>query len=227
MIRYVKSALTATVLAASFASSQAYAILDFQGLYGFSKTASFSGGLDGDDASGTQMKFAAHINPLPLPMITLGVGLFFSTETYDVDGKQGMNAEVGGVTVLSAFDELTGYSLGPDIFFGVSIPGIDLMPYARVSYALAAITAKGNVSSVEGGDLVTEENVEQAMVGTGVHTSIGVSYSPLPLISILAEYEFGTDTLEVPELTQGDLTTPKVEGEMASTSFLLGVEVGI
>jgi len=37
MIRYVKSALTATVLAASFASSQAYAILDFQGLYGFSK----------------------------------------------------------------------------------------------------------------------------------------------------------------------------------------------
>ena len=227
MIRYVKSALTATVLAASFASSQAYAILDFQGLYGFSKTASFSGGLDGDDASGTQMKFAAHINPLPLPMITLGVGLFFSTETYDVDGKQGMNAEVGGVTVLSAFDELTGYSLGPDIFFGVSIPGIDLMPYARVSYALAAITAKGNVSSVEGGDLVTEENVEQAMVGTGVHTSIGVSYSPLPLVSILAEYEFGTDTLEVPELTQGDLTTPKVEGEMASTSFLLGVEVGI
>ena len=169
------------------------------------------------------MKFAAHINPLPLPMITLGVGLFFSTETYDVDGKQGMNAEVGGVTVLSAFDELTGYSLGPDIFFGVSIPGIDLMPYARVSYALAAITAKGSVTS--GG--ITEKNVEQAMVGTGVHTSIGVSYSPLPLVSILAEYEFGTDTLEVPELTQGDLTTPKVEGEMASTSFLLGVEVGI
>ena len=77
MIRYVKSALTATVLAASFASSQAYAILDFQGLCSFSKTASFSGGLDGDDASGTQMKFAAHINPLPLPMITLGVAYSF------------------------------------------------------------------------------------------------------------------------------------------------------
>lgn len=228
MIRSIRNVVCAAAVGAVFTSSQAFAFLDVQALVG-QKTAEFSGAFyDQNEATSNQLKVAAHINPLPLPMVTFGVGLFFSTENYDVDvTKHGVSTTESGVQISVPFKELTGYSVGPDFFLGFSIPGIDLMPYARMSYAIAAITAKGDATTNDGTNEFTEADSDFAMVGKGIHTSIGVAYSPLPLISIMAEYEFGEDTMEIPELKEGSVVIPALEGTMKTSSLLLGVEIGI
>ena len=53
-------------------SSQAYGIVDLQAFIG-SKTSELSGDLGGDEVSANHFKAAAHINPIPLPFVTLGL----------------------------------------------------------------------------------------------------------------------------------------------------------
>lgn len=222
--KYLASTIIALGLLGSSTSS--YALFAIQGLYG-QKTAKFSGALDGDDAEGTQMKFAAHIDPLPLPMITLGFGLSFSLIDYDVNGQQGISETVSSTTYAVPFTELTGYAAGPEIFFGVSIPTVDLMPYLRLTYAISAITGKGDVSVTDGVTIDTETSVDFAMVGAGLNYGIGVAYSPLPLLAILLEYEIAEDDMVTPSVDQGDISVPELEGKISGSSILFGVQFGI
>lgn len=216
-----------TLFTSVFASQKAFALLDFQALYGM-KTGKFSGDLDGDDSKAQQMKFAVHINPIPLPMVTFGLGLSFSLDTYDVDSQQGINVVEDSVSIAAPFKDLSGYTLGPEIFLGVNIPGTDLMPYLRMTYGVSLITATSDVSTqaTSGGQIVTQDDVDLAMAGTGIHTAIGLGYSPIPLFSILVEYEFGEDTLITPEVNE-TVTIPELEGKLATTSILIGAQLGI
>ena len=138
------------------------------------------------------LKAAAHINPIPLPFVTLGFGLTAGYETYDDLSNIGLFTTNSGIDYSwTSFNELYGYSVGAEVMAGVSLPGIPVEPFIKLAYNVSAITAKADVTTDASGLTVSQSDVDFAMGGTGLYTSIGIAFSPIPLVSILAEYEFG------------------------------------
>ena len=224
MIHSFKKALGASALGL-LVSSQAYGIVDLQAFIG-SKTSELSGDLGGDEVSANHFKAAAHINPIPLPFVTLGFGLTAGYETYDDLSNIGLFTTNSGIDYSAPFNELYGYSIGAEVMAGVSLPGIPVEPFIKLAYNVSAITAKADVTTDASGLTVSQSDVDFAMGGTGLYTSIGLAFSPIPLVSILAEYEFGETEMETPEITE-TVTVPELAGNIKSNSILVGVQIGI
>ena len=225
MIHSFKKALGVSALGLLI-SSQAYAIFGVQGFVG-SKTTQMIGDLGGENASANHFKVSAHINPVPLPFITVGLGLTAGYENYELS-DQGLFATEKGINVDASFTELQGFTVGPELYVGVSIPGIPLEPFAKLAYNVSAITAKADVVTTDVGTGITapeQKAIDFAMGGVGLYTSIGVAFSPLPLVAILAEYEFGESSMTSPEVDT--VAVPSLEGTVRSDSILLGAQISI
>jgi len=208
-----------------FASHQAYAIIDLQASMG-----SLSGTFTPDSSKASEkslsaksIQAAAHFHVLPIPLFTLGIGLAASTmnssDSVDI-AYLGSSATVNSTASLS---NITGYSVGPDVIFGVSIPTTNLTPFARFNYAINVWKADATIQVNN-----ASQTFEGALQGSGTHMGIGLAWSPLPLLALTGEYQIQNDTLTVPEVkTSGGITIPEAKNGLKSTAILFGAQFNL
>ena len=199
--------LTLTVLSFGW-SNHALAIFDAQLLIG-SRTQNLNySGID-KEATGSATKFAFHLDPIPLIPISFGVAI--ESTTYDVSISD------------HGLSELTGFHIIPEVrVWTPTIPGLGISAYAKLGFSLDA--AKGKTSQTIGGQ---EFSSDVTFVGQSTHIVPGIAYSPLPLISILLEYDIGMGDWKKEGFDIGTVQVEEETKEANSSAFYLGLQIGI
>lgn len=218
-------AISGLCLMSFLASPRAFAIIDLQASIG-----TVSGTFTPDSPKASEKSFrgqskqvAAHFHILPIPLMTLGVGLGLST----INTSDTLNIAYLGsdstVSSTASISNISGLSVGPDVIFGVSIPTTNLMPFARLNYAINVWKADATVTVNS-----ASQTFDGALQGTGTHLGIGVAWSPIPLLAITGEYQMNNDTLSVPDVkTSGGISIPEAKNSAKSTNLLFGAQFNL
>lgn len=205
-------------------TTNAYAIFDGQAMVG-KRYATFTTSGTDTEVGGTEFTAAAHINPIPLPLVSVGFGAAVSMVSWDKDAISDL-ASVSGLT-MSATDATT-IDAGLEVMASVSIPFL-AEPYARLRYTPYSVLnvnydATGTVGSVE-----IDQTINLVETGSTTAISLGLKTSLIPLVSLLFEANFasGSYSVETFEQDSTDISSGMSDTDVSSTSYLIGVEVGI
>jgi hypothetical protein len=196
------------VVLTAFWAASAYAFFDGDFSIG-RRSGSFEQGSQSKTLNSTVTSLGAHLDPIPL--IPVSFGLRFYSENY--------NASLADHGVKS----LTSTAIVPEIT--AWFPFGDLAPFARIGYT--AISTYSGTAEVSIAGTATSGSV--AYKSTGSRLTVGVNYSVLPLISILAAYERSMETLSMSEGKIGsvDLKESSSDIKFNSNALMLGVKAGI
>lgn len=162
---------------------------------------------DGGDSktfSGTPMRVAVHLDPIPLVPVSFGLGVGIWT----VDGESG-----------SAFTKGGG---GNEISLEVKgwIPFVPIVtPYGRLGYV---------ISSASNAVLEGDNSLKAKYLVGGTQLALGAEWSPLPLIGVIFEVvtsnlTFALDNYEI----GGQQVSSDADAKVTGTDILVGVSVGI
>ncbi|RZA13304.1 MAG: hypothetical protein EOP10_29960 [Proteobacteria bacterium] len=186
----------ATLLSAS----PAFAIFNVQVLGG-QRNVEYSGGGDKTDGNASELRFAAHLDPIPL--VPVGFGVAFAQTTFDEDGTK-----IDGTDI----------DLELEAWLPLEIAG--LVPFAKIGYTV------GGEYEVEND---TFPGVKSKYKPSGASFHVGIKYEFLLRIGIMAEVEFANRDLEY-DSTSGLPANTQIESDdfkQKSTSFLIGAQAGI
>ncbi|MES2743805.1 MAG: outer membrane beta-barrel protein [Bdellovibrionota bacterium] len=186
----------ATLLSAS----PAFAIFNVQVLGG-QRSSEFKNDSSSIDLSGSELRFAAHLDPIPL--VPVGFGVAFAQTTFDEDGTK-----VDGTDI----------DLELEAWLPLEIAG--LVPFAKIGYTV------GGEYEVEFDDLA---GVKSKFKPSGASLHVGIKYEFLLRIGIMAEVEFANRELDY-DSTSGAPANLQVEADdskQKSTSILIGAQAGI
>lgn len=184
-------------------ASPAMAIFNVQVLGG-QRSSEFKGDGDGNDLEGSELRFAAHLDPIPLVPVAFGVSL---AQT-DFDEKDGVKMQG------------TDIDLEVEAWLPLDIAG--LLPFAKVSYTLAG-EYEASFDNPLGG---AEPKLKYKP--SGVNLAVGVKYEFLLRLGVMAQVEFGNRKLEFDKAENvGGLTLPFDDLDQKSTSILIGAQAGI
>jgi hypothetical protein len=199
----------AVLLASSFAvSSPAWAIFNAQVL-AVNRNAKFSSsGSQSDTLKGSELRAAAHLDPIPLVPIAFGLGISQTSWTDD-STKLGV-------------DKIDGVDLDLEVEAWLPLELAGLVPYAKVGYTVGGAYAFEVTTG-------TSFNPKVVYKPSGVTLHVGVKYEFLLRLGIMAEYETGTRKLTFDKVKDaGSLTLSNLKDiDENSSSFLIGVQAGI
>ncbi len=191
------------VCTALVVSGSAHAFFDAQALVG-KRSYTLKNNGTSSTIGATEVKLAAHLSPIPLVPIAVGAGL--STLSFENKGeRENYQAMTGGLELLA----------------WIPTP-ISITPYARLNYILFG-ALKGDVKDSPTSSLTWKIS--------GLHMAIGVRYSLIPLVSLLAEYDLGSsdtfkaDSVTVNGVTVADKSSMDMTG--SSNAILIGAEIGL
>jgi len=190
-------------------ASPAWALFDAQVLTG-KRSTDFKLGSTSNTESGTEMKVAAHLDPIPL--VPVGFGLSLSQITWDKSDNLG-------------FKSLDGFEVGLEVQAWLPIDLGGFQFYGKLGY-----TAMGAyVTTLT--DATTGQDYKLAYKPSGTYLAVGAKYLFLLRLGVMLEMESGNRKLafdEVKDLPAGlDASLFKSDGDATNTSFLLGVQAGI
>lgn len=187
-------------VAASMISTQAFALFNVQVLGG--QRSVKADGAGSEDVTGSELRFAAHLDPIPL--VPIGFGLAFAQTTFDEDGVKTDGTDI---------------DLEIEAWLPLEIAG--LVPFAKVGYTVGGeYETKANF--IAGGP---ESSVKYKPSGASLH--VGIKYEFLLRLGIMAEVEFGSRKLEYDSSSNVPPTFVNEDIDHTSTSFLIGAQAGI
>jgi hypothetical protein len=189
-------------------ASPAWALFDAQVLTG-KRTTDFKFGSVSKSESGTELKAAAHLDPIPL--VPVGFGLSLSQINWDKSDE--LN-----------FKSVDGFEVGLEVeaWLPIELGGLEF--YGKLGYtALGAYV--GTYETGAGQDL------KMAYKPSGTYIAVGAKYNFLMRLGVMLEVESGTRELKFDELKDVpaglDTSALKIDGDANYTSILLGVQAGI
>lgn len=188
-------------------TSPILALIDAQALVGQRSGTMKLSNEGSKDVSGSEIKVAAHIDPIPL--IPIAFGVYMTT------------ASLGDAGSLKG---LKGTEFGAEVMAWLPIGIAGFKPYVKIGYTpFGAYTGD---YEVEGQKLST------AWGASGSRIAGGIKYSPLPLVALLFEVEQGSMELDFDEIkdaagVSADVSLPNDNSELSSLGIFLGLEVGI
>ena len=189
-------------------SSPAWALFDVQVLTGNRSTDFKLNGVSNKE-SGTELKAAAHLDPIPL--VPIGFGLSLGQVTFDKSSELSYKA-------------LDGFEIGLEVQAWLPIELGGFEPYAKLGYTIAG----AYVATFEDATLGT---YKLAYKPSGTYVAAGLKYKFLMRLGVMLEVEQGSRTLAfdtVKDLPSGiDASALSKDGTATSTSFLLGVQAGL
>lgn len=190
------------------AASPAFAIFNVQVLGG-QRNAEFDvqGAGSDYDKSGSELRFAAHLDPIPL--VPVGFGLSFAQTTFDdINFAEGLTVPVKGKI------DGTDVDLEVEAWLPLDIAG--LLPFAKISYTVAGQYE----TSIDNTDTKIKYKP------SGASLSVGVKYEFLLRLGVLAQVEFGRRKLDFDKADNaGGASFSDVDQN--STSYLIGAQAGI
>jgi len=205
----MKFGVLGVVLTASLMSAQpAFAIFNVQVMGGQRSSEFDVQGAGSDfDKSGSELRLAAHLDPIPL--VPISFGLSFAQTTFD-----DINFDPALTVPVTGKIDGTDIDLEIEAWLPLDIAG--LLPFAKLAY-----TAAGDYkTSIDGSDTKIKYKP------SGLNLSVGVKYEFLLRLGILAQVEFGNRSLKFDESENaGGATFQDVN--QSSTSFLIGAQAGI
>lgn len=189
-------------------ASPAWALFDAQVLTG-KRSTDFKFGSNSNTESGTELKAAAHLDPIPL--VPVGFGLSLSQINWDKSDKLG-------------FKSMDGFEVGLEVEAWLPIDLGGLQFYGKLGYTVLG----AYVATYE---LTPGQDIKLAYKPSGTYIAVGAKYNFIMRLGVMLEVESGNRELEfdeVKDLPAGvDASAYKSKGEAANTSFLLGVQAGI
>jgi hypothetical protein len=189
-------------------ASPAWALFDAQVLTG-KRSTDFKFGNSSNTESGTELKAAAHLDPIPL--VPVGFGLSLSQINWDKSDK--LN-----------FKSMDGFEVGLEVEAWLPIDLGGLQFYGKLGYTVLG-------AYVATAELTAGQDIKLAYKPSGTYIAVGAKYNFLMRLGVMLEVESGNRELEfdeVKDLPAGiDASAFKSKGEAANTSFLLGVQAGI
>jgi hypothetical protein len=189
-------------------ASPAWALFDAQVLTG-KRSTDFKFGNSSNTESGTELKAAAHLDPIPL--VPVGFGLSLSQINWDKSDK--LN-----------YKSLDGFEVGLEVEAWLPIDLGGLQFYGKLGYTVLG----AYVATTE---LTAGQDIKLAYKPSGTYIAVGAKYNFLMRLGVMLEVESGNRELEfdeVKDLPAGvDASAFKSKGEATNTSFLLGVQAGI
>lgn len=190
-------------------SSSSLALFDAQVMAG-KRSAKLSESGQSETLTGTELKAAVHLSPIPL--VPVGFGLSVVTMDFPNDGDKITFSEFKGSEISL---EVTAWS-------PISLGG--LTPYGKLGYMVVGAYNRKNTVSVAG----LSTDVDYVYKAKGTDIALGVKWTPLILVSALFEVDMRTQTLSVDEIKAGGSSiTASDDLDYKGTSFLIGVEVGL
>lgn len=182
------------------ASQQAYSFFDAQALVGKREAK-----IDGVKNDGDELTLAVHLDPIPL--VPVGFGLSLSHVNFS--GQKSLT-EVN-------FEDAVGQDYVFEIMAWLPFDLFGVTPYAKVGSTIGGnYKLKNTIDPNEVNQNSQPEDVTYKPEGS--HLSVGLNWSPLPLIGILVEYKNSDQKLK---------KSGRPTQEYKSTSLLFGVEIGI
>ncbi len=196
--------------ALSLSMPQAMAFVDAQALIG-QRNATFETDNVSDEATGTEVNLSVHLDPIPLVPVSFGAYVALLDYQTDKDGDMAMKS-------------LKGTEGGLELMAWLPMVPV-ITPYAKLGFPLYS-AFKGDIRSA---DVVTGVESELAAVykTSGLRLGVGAMWSPLPLLSVMAQVDFGTQKMKLEKLNDQKVSGAGTESDYKSTAFLLGVRVGI
>lgn len=202
-------AVFAAMLATSFVvSSPAWALFNAQVLAG-NRDAKFSGsGYTSDSLKASELRAAAHLDPIPL--VPVGFGLALSQTTFKDDSTK------------LGIQKADGLDVDLEVEAWLPLQLASLVPYAKVSYTIAgayAFEAKETLGY----------KPKFIYKPSGATLHVGIKYEFLLRLGVMAEFETGTRQLKFDKISDaGNLAIPDLKDlDENSTSILIGVQAGI
>lgn len=200
-------ALTCAGLASA---GQAFAVVDVQVLGG-ARTATVEYKVGNEDrkkdVKSTELGFAAHVSLSKV--LPIGFGVFGNLNKYDTTAIVEEQTE-GDQTFSNLSSSITGTTYGPEIMAWVPIPMFK--PFLRASYVMGNYDYK-NAGSFEMGTLTGTVESTLTYKATGYDVGVGFTYSPVPLLGLVVEYNIGSEKLTA---TKGKAKTTSVIGAATS-----------
>lgn len=208
-VKHIFGCLVGATLAFGSLSESAFALFDAQLLLGQrSQELKFS--TNPKTFDGTTTKVAFHLDPIPV--IPISFGLALEQVSYSVSSSS------------DGFSKLTGMHITPEItVWTPSLPIVGLSLYAKLGFGIDRTTGTSSYT-VEGLDPV-DYDIE--IVGQSIHIVPGVSYSLLPLVSLLLEYDIGSAEWERKGFDVAGITVADETIDANSSTILFGAEIGI
>ncbi len=200
-----------TVVIFAIGSTSSFAFIDAQLFVGKRSGTGKSLKLDGSDSKvdGTEIAVAGHLDPIPLVPIAFGLSL--STNTLELEKD-------------SYFKDLKGLNAGLEVMAWVPFLG-DFKPYGKLGYIVyGKYIGEGSVTVLN-----TTTDYKGLYDYNGSYLSIGLGYSPLPLISIFLEYNMTMSAkVKATEFTvDGQKQGTAGSEDFNTTAILVGAGVGI
>ncbi len=189
-------------------STPAWALFDVQVMTGKRNTTFKSSGVS-EDGSGTELKAAAHLDPIPL--VPIGFGISVAQTSWDKLEKSG-------------YQKVDGFDLGLEVEAWLPLQVAGLVPYAKIGYTVAGAYA-AKLSPI-GGD-------EPSLLykPSGLYLAAGLRWEFLLRLGVMFEVEKATRTLAFDKVTDlGSIPTGTITGkdiDADSLSLLIGVQAGI
>jgi hypothetical protein len=153
---------------------------------------------------------AVHVDPIPLVPVSFGTSVVSGSPSKD-------DLKVDQAAVMQVFGEVMAW-----------VPMVPFVtPYVRVRYPVqgAWTSKKANVVDETSG---TPGEVVATNTIAGPQISLGAKIPVLPMIKLLVEAGQGIETYKSKELKfAGEKRSSNDNGDLASKSVVLGVEVGL
>lgn len=196
-------------------SSKAFAIVDIQGQIG-KRWADVDQDGSKYTLNGIETVVSAHINPIPLPIVSIGFGASLGVTQWDTDDFKSQGD-------FESVEKLSNVDFALEVMASASVHFL-IEPYAKLGYVVT--TAYVVESTYLDGDGVKQSFVV-GQKGSGLNISLGMKKSLLPLVSLLLEYKMSDFTYEFDEVKiAGESQKPDYKTKFKSNSLLVGVEVG-
>lgn len=188
------------------AASPAWALFNAQVLTG-KRNANFkpdSG--PSDTISGSELRAAVHLDPIPL--VPIGFGLSLAQTAWDDDSSKLGTTEITGTDI----------DLEVEAWFPLELAG--LVPYAKLGYTIAGLY-EAKFATIGG----LNPRAQYKPSGLSIHA--GIKWEFLLRLGVMFEIEKATRKLAFDEIKDGGVITSTPDIDEDSTSFLLGIQAGI
>ena len=173
------------------------------------------------DVKGIDTVLSAHISPIPLPIVNIGFGVAVGSTAWNKDDFASTTGMEGTTATVAQ-----GLDVSLQAMVALSIPFL-ATPYVKAGYSVLNTQAFDYTSKIVATGL--ESKVVVAEKGKGYTLALGAKFSILPFISAMAEVSMYNGKLEPDSVKVDGVAYPTgdTKTDLASTSFLVGVEVDI
>lgn len=188
-------------------TSPSMALIDAQALVGKRNGTMKLSNEGSKDVSGSEVKLAVHVDPIPLVPIAFGV--YMATANYD---------DVGSLKSLK------GSEFGAEVMAWLPLGVAGFKPYVKIGYTpIGAYTGDYQISNTK---------VSTAWGASGTRIAGGIKWSPLPLMALMFEVEQASIKLDFDEIKDAanipeGTSLPNDDSEISGLGVFLGLEVGI